>query len=86
MPVETRDMTTGQKGNTFMLMFSGSSALVPLAYLFPTSPFSLLIIGVIVLLLFGKRIPEVMRSLGSSVTEFKKGVKGIDEDDNKPSE
>ncbi len=40
-----------------------------------------LIIGLIVLLLFGKRLPTVMRSLGSSIVEFKKGAnEGIDEE------
>jgi len=35
----------------------------------------LLIVLVIVLLFFGgKRIPQMMRSIGQSVTEFKKGV------------
>jgi TatA/E family protein of Tat protein translocase len=29
-----------------------------------------------VLLLFGTRLPSVMRSLGVGVTEFKKGLKG----------
>jgi sec-independent protein translocase protein TatA len=28
----------------------------------------------IVLLLFGKRLPGVMRSLGAGVTEFKRGI------------
>lgn len=40
----------------------------------------LLIIGVVLLLLFGKRVPATMRSLGQSIVEFKRGVKGIDED------
>ena len=40
----------------------------------------ILIVGIIVLLLFGKRVPGVMRSLGQSIVEFKKGVRGIDED------
>jgi len=35
----------------------------------------LLILLVVVLLLFGNRLPETMRSLGKSVTEFKKGVR-----------
>ena len=34
----------------------------------------LLIVGVVVLLLFGHRLPSVMRSLGRGVVEFKKGV------------
>ncbi len=42
----------------------------------------LLVFGVIALLLFGKRLPEVMRSMGQGVTEFKKGLKGIDNDMN----
>ena len=43
-------------------------------------PFELLIIALVVLLLFGKRLPGAMRSLGRSVVEFKKGVSGIEED------
>ena len=37
------------------------------------------IILLVALLLFGKRLPEVARSMGRSVTEFKKGIKGVDE-------
>lgn len=33
-----------------------------------------LIILVIALLLFGRRLPEIMRGLGGSVREFKKGI------------
>jgi len=39
-----------------------------------------LILLVIVLLLFGKRLPGVMRSMGKSIVEFKKGVKGVEDD------
>jgi len=47
----------------------------------------LLIIGFIILILFGSRLPSVMRSLGQGVTEFKKGVQGIeDEKDERTSE
>ena len=38
------------------------------------------IVGGVLLLFFGNRLPSVMRSLGKSVTEFKKGVSGIEED------
>lgn len=48
---------------------------------FALSPFHLLVFLVIVLLLFGNRLPETMRSLGKSVTEFKKGVKEGNEED-----
>ncbi len=40
----------------------------------------LLIVTVIVLILFGNRLPSVMRSLGQGITEFKKGVNsGVEE-------
>ncbi len=37
----------------------------------------LLILG---LLIFGRRLPEVGRSLGKSIVEFKKGIKNIEEE------
>jgi TatA/E family protein of Tat protein translocase len=40
----------------------------------------LMIIAVIVLILFGSRLPKVMRSLGEGVVEFKKGLQGIEDD------
>jgi sec-independent protein translocase protein TatA len=36
----------------------------------------MIIVCFVVLLLFGNRLPSVMRSLGVGVTEFKKGIKG----------
>lgn len=35
------------------------------------------IVLIIALLVFGKRLPGIMRSLGKSVVEFKKGIKGV---------
>ena len=32
------------------------------------------------LLIFGRRLPEVGRSLGRGIVEFKRGVKGIDDE------
>lgn len=52
----------------------------PFAFFAP-GPWELLLIGGIVLLLFGSRLPGAMRSLGKSFVEFKKGVKGIEDDD-----
>jgi sec-independent protein translocase protein TatA len=43
-------------------------------------PMHLLVIGVIAILLFGKRLPEIARSLGKSMVEFKKGLKGLEDE------
>ena len=51
----------------------------PLA-MFGIGPQEMIIVGVIAVLLFGKRLPEVARSLGKGVVEFKKGINGIEED------
>jgi sec-independent protein translocase protein TatA len=40
----------------------------------------LMFIGAIIFLLFGNRLPSVMRSLGQGVVEFKKGLQGIEDD------
>ncbi len=37
----------------------------------------LLVLG---LLIFGRRLPEVGRSLGKSIVEFKRGIKGIEDE------
>ena len=43
-------------------------------------PFELAIILGILLLLFGSRLPSLMRNLGRGVVEFKKGVHGVEEE------
>jgi sec-independent protein translocase protein TatA len=40
----------------------------------------MLVILLIALLIFGKRLPEVGKSLGKGIVEFKKGLKGIDDE------
>ena len=45
-----------------------------LAFILPAG-FEWLIILVVALLLFGNRIPGMARSMGSAITEFKKGLK-----------
>jgi sec-independent protein translocase protein TatA len=40
----------------------------------------LVVIAIIGLLFFGKRLPEVGRSLGKGIVDFKRGIKGIEDD------
>lgn len=40
--------------------------------------------GLIILLLFGSRLPNLMRSMGSSLLEFKKGMKEGEDEVNPP--
>ena len=39
-----------------------------------------IVIAVVGLLIFGNRLPEVGRSLGKSIIEFKKGIRGIQDE------
>lgn len=41
------------------------------------SPWHWLVIMVVAVLLFGNRLPEIARSLGRSVNEFKRGLKEV---------
>lgn len=40
----------------------------------------LLVLALIGLLIFGKRLPEVGKSIGRGIVEFKRGLSGIEED------
>jgi sec-independent protein translocase protein TatA len=51
-----------------------------LAFGWTPSFFELFVILIVALLLFGKRLPEVARSLGKGMVEFKKGLKGVEDD------
>jgi len=51
-----------------------------LAFGWAPSGVEVLVVLIIALLLFGKRLPEVARSMGKGIVEFKKGVKGIEDD------
>lgn len=52
----------------------------PLFAMFGVGSTELIIVAIVVLLLFGNRLPSVMRSLGRGVIEFKRGVQGIEDD------
>jgi sec-independent protein translocase protein TatA len=54
--------------------------MAPLFAIFSLTPWEILIILVIGVLLFGRRLPEVGRYLGKGITEFKKGVKGLEDE------
>lgn len=45
----------------------------------------MMIFGIIALLLFGKNLPEVARSVGSSFMEFKKGMQEVKDEVTNPS-
>jgi sec-independent protein translocase protein TatA len=40
----------------------------------------MLVVLIVAVLLFGKRLPEVGRSLGKGIVEFKKGIRGIEDE------
>ncbi|MBE3070562.1 MAG: twin-arginine translocase TatA/TatE family subunit [Planctomycetes bacterium] len=43
-------------------------------------PWELAIIAIIALILFGRRLPEVGKSLGRGIVEFKKGLKDVQDE------
>ena len=56
--------------------------MISLAFIGQPSFWQLMVILVVVLLLFGaNRLPKMARNLGSSLTEFKKGLRGESDDD-----
>ncbi|RUL89585.1 twin-arginine translocase TatA/TatE family subunit [Tautonia sociabilis] len=54
--------------------------MITFALLPSFGPWELAVIGMVSLLIFGNRLPSVMRSLGKSVVEFKKGMNSIEEE------
>ncbi|QDV75373.1 Sec-independent protein translocase subunit TatA/TatB [Botrimarina mediterranea] len=45
--------------------------------MFGLNPVEMLIVGVVAILLFGSRLPTVARSLGKSMTEFRRGMNDL---------
>jgi sec-independent protein translocase protein TatA len=48
--------------------------------MFGIGPHEMIIVLIIGVLLFGKRLPEVGKSLGKGIVEFKKGMRGIEDE------
>lgn len=49
--------------------------------MFGISQWELLLIVGVIFILFGHRLPSVMRSLGRGVVEFKQGLAGVGEEE-----
>jgi sec-independent protein translocase protein TatA len=54
--------------------------MTPLFGMFGLGPQEILLILGIGVLLFGRKLPEIGRYLGKGIVEFKKGVKGLEDD------
>ena len=48
--------------------------------LFGSGGYEWIIILIVALLLFGRRLPEVMRSMGQGIRQFKKGLNDVEAD------
>jgi sec-independent protein translocase protein TatA len=53
---------------------------IPIGWLGIPGGFEWIIILVVALLIFGKRLPGTMRSIGKGFVEFKKGLKGVNDE------
>ena len=53
---------------------------LPMALFGAPGPWEFAIVGLIAVLLFGKRLPEVARSVGKGFVEFRRGLKGVEDD------
>jgi sec-independent protein translocase protein TatA len=51
----------------------------PLFALLGLGPMELVVVAVIGILLFGRKLPEISKYLGKSIIEFKKGMKGLED-------
>jgi sec-independent protein translocase protein TatA len=48
--------------------------------MFGLNPWEIMIIGALAVILFGKNLPSVGRSIGKGIVEFKKGLNGIQDE------
>lgn len=49
------------------------------------SPYHVLLVLIVALLLFGNRLPEVARSIGKAINEFKRGMRETNDDSDRDS-
>lgn len=59
---------------------------IPIGWFGIPGGFELIIILIIALLIFGKRLPGTMRSIGKGIVEFKKGLKDVKDEVDKAEE
>ena len=52
----------------------------PMFAMFGLGPMEMVALGLLGVVLFGKRLPEVGRFLGKGIVEFKKGLKGLEDE------
>lgn len=81
-PVHVGPGASGENGATWQVIPPVTSALSAkdIAMFRMPGGWEMIVILVIALLLFGKRLPDVARSMGKSIVEFKKGLKGMQDE------
>jgi sec-independent protein translocase protein TatA len=54
--------------------------MTPLYAFMTLSPGAIILLLIVGVLLFGRRLPEIGKYLGKGIVEFKKGLKGLEDD------
>ena len=54
--------------------------------MFGIGHWELIVVVLVIFILFGHRLPSVMRSMGRGIVEFKEGMKGVDHDQTEKTE
>jgi sec-independent protein translocase protein TatA len=54
--------------------------MTPIFALFNLGPQEIIVLLILGVLLFGRKLPEVGRYLGKGIVEFKKGMKGLEDE------